>query len=185
MNDPRPQTPPPPGDEPPQDAPPRKSSGTLVWLLILIAVMALGWYFFSQRGPTQAPDVPPTPIGTTPDIGDGTAPPPASERAPAASRPSAGITRDASPLAPIQPDYPPAALRARQEGSVLLQVHVDAQGQASDIEIVNSSRSRELDRAARDAVRSARFNPAMRDGQPIESMVNVPVDFRLSESATR
>lgn len=180
--------PPPPPGEPPPESLPRKSSSPLLWILLLIALIAVGWYFFSQRGPTQAPEAPPTPIGTTPEVGDGTPPPPASERERPRETPpaaSAGPTRDASPAAPIEPSYPPAALRARAEGSVLLRAQVDAQGRATDVEVVQSSRSRELDRAALEAVREARFSPALRDGKPIASTVNVPVDFRLEESARR
>lgn len=191
MNDPRPDRagPPPPPGEPPRESLPRKSASPLLWILILIALIALGWYVFSQRGPSQAPEAPPAPGETAPGIGDGTPPPPASERAPAeqepARPPAVGATRDARPLAPIAPAYPAAALRAREEGSVLLQVQVDAQGRAGDIRVVESSRSRDLDRAARDAVRDARFDPAMRNGRAIASTVNVPVDFRLDESAAR
>lgn len=175
-----------PTGEPPRESLPRKSSSPLLWILLLIALVAIGWYFYSQRGPVNAPEAPPTPIGTTPEIGDGTAPPPASERArrDPAPAPSKGVTRDASPMMPIEPDYPAAALRAREEGLVMLRATVDEEGRTADIEIVESSRSRELDRAALAAVRDARFSPAMRNGKAIASTVQVPVDFRLDANAS-
>ena len=168
----------------------------MLWILLLIALAAIGWYFYSQRGPVNAPEAPPTPLGTVPEIGDGTAPPPASERprrpteraAPKAPAPArdAGtrVTRDASPVTPISPDYPAAALRARQEGLVVLRAQLGADGLPTSVDVVQSSRSRDLDRAAQAAVRGARFAPAMRDGKPIASTVEVPVDFRLDASAS-
>ena len=62
-----------PAGEPPRESLPRKSSSPLLWILLLIALIAVGWYFYSQRGPVNAPEAPPTPIGTSPEIGDGTA----------------------------------------------------------------------------------------------------------------
>ncbi|QCO67627.1 energy transducer TonB [Luteimonas yindakuii] len=187
MNDPRrPDDVRQPSGEPPRESLPRKSSSPLLWILLLIALIAVGWYFYSQRGPVTAPEAPPTPVGTAPEIGDGTPPPPASERRPreATPAPAAGVTRDASPVTPIDPGYPAAALRAREEGLVMLRATVDSDGRTGDIEIIESSRSRELDRAALAAVRDARFSPAMRDGKPIPSTVQVPVEFRLDANAS-
>lgn len=102
---------------------------------------------------------------------------PAQRKAPA--RPAA-ITRDVYPVARVQPEYPVNALRSREEGSVVLRVHVDASGQPTDVSIVRRSGSRDLDRAAQAAVRKWRFNPAMKNGQPVASTAQVPIDFRLA-----
>lgn len=165
---------------------PRKSSSPLLWILLLIALAAIGWYFYSQRGPVQGTEAPPGPVGNTPEIGDGSPPPPASEQPARMPEPSAdaGATRDARLLQPPAPTYPPAAVRAGEEGMVMLRATVDRDGHPQDVEVVTSSRSRELDRAALEAVRAARFLPALRDGRPIVSKVNVPVDFRLDDNAT-
>ena len=50
-----------PAGEPPRESLPRKSSSPLLWILLLIALIAVGWYFYSQRGPVNAPEAPPTP----------------------------------------------------------------------------------------------------------------------------
>ncbi|MDH5821499.1 energy transducer TonB [Luteimonas sp. RD2P54] len=179
---------PPPSDRPPSDQPPpgeRKSASPLLWLLLLIALLAVGWYFYSQRGAVDPPAEPADPVGEPADIGDGTPPPPASEREQAARpadpapAPAPAITRPADPLERVEPEYPAAALRAQEEGTVLLRVQVDAGGNPGAIEIARSSRSRELDRAARTAVGQWRFSPAMENGQPVASTVEVPIDFRM------
>lgn len=180
--------PPPPGEPPPERVEvERKSSSPLVWLLLLIALLAIGWYFYSQRGPSDAPAEPVTPIGET-EIGDGSPPPPASETpagtAPAATTPAAPsgpATQSAEPLARVEPSYPAAALRSREEGTVVLRVEVDAQGNPTSVDVERSSRSRDLDRAARDAVRQWTFSPAVENGQPVASTVSVPVDFRIED----
>ena len=81
----------------------------------------------------------------------------------------------------MQPTYPAAALRVREEGTVLLRVEVDATGRPVSVEVQRSSRSRDLDRAARDAVQQWTFEPAIRDGRPASSTVTVPVDFSIGD----
>ena len=81
---------------------------------------------------------------------------------------------------PIQspaPRYPPDALRRGESGTVLLRVHVGADGIPMAIDLVQSSRSRALDHAATDAVRRWRFRPAQRNGQPVDGVVQVPISF--------
>jgi protein TonB len=81
---------------------------------------------------------------------------------------------------PGAPSYPGPALRARQEGLVLLRIHVDAQGVPTHVEVERSSGHRALDRAAIDyALKRLRFKPAERDGRPVAAIARVPVDFRL------
>lgn len=182
MPDPQPPRHTPPPQEPiPREEVERKSASPLIWLLLLIALLAAGWYFYSQRDPGQVPLEPATPIGDAAPIGDGSAPEPeprAPAPAPAAPPPA---PQAAQAISPTQPAYPPAALRAGEEGTVLLRVEVDAQGSATAVEVVQSSRSRELDRAARDAVRNWQFSPAMENGQAIASTVEIPIEFRTDE----
>jgi protein TonB len=88
--------------------------------------------------------------------------------------------RESTPPAPIQspaPSYPPAALRNRESGTVLLRVHVDTGGNPYAVDLLRSSRSRSLDRAATEAVKRWRFRPAMQDGQPVPGVVQVPITF--------
>lgn len=106
--------------------------------------------------------------------------------APGAEAPLAGESRvaaselSASSPVPIDspgPRYPARALRRGQSGEVLLRIHVDARGMPAQVEVISSSGSSDLDRAARDAVRRWRFRPAMRNGAPAAGVVNVPIMF--------
>ncbi len=80
-----------------------------------------------------------------------------------------------------RPEYPESARRLSHEGRVLLRVLVDDQGHSRRVEIKDSSGSEALDRAAADAVKRWRFHPARSAGKPVESWVNIPVDFRLTD----
>ncbi|MFT4198632.1 MAG: energy transducer TonB [Pseudoxanthomonas sp.] len=106
---------------------------------------------------------------------------PASTAAPAGSG-SAALDRSIpQPLAGHSPapGYPPAALRKGETGSVLLRAQVDAQGSPQGLAIVRSSGSRDLDRAAMEAVRKWKFQPALDDGEPVAGTVDIPFEFNL------
>ena len=76
------------------------------------------------------------------------------------------------------PEYPRAALRNRESGTVLVRVAVDASGMPSDVTLEKNSGSRDLDRAALEAVRKWRFQPAQRDGQPVAGSLVIPIEFK-------
>ncbi|MCD9006905.1 energy transducer TonB [Luteimonas sp. XNQY3] len=184
MNDPvqRPINPPP--QDPPPPEPPRKGSSPLVWILLLVVLVALGWYALSQRGTTGTPELPPTPV-----IDDPAAPP--VEREPtttprttprAETAPARPADREARPVAQPEIPYPPAAARSREEGSLILLVQVDANGNATDVTVEKRSGSRDLDRAAQQAVRDWKFEPAIKGGKPSASAVRVPIDFTLQDA---
>ena len=78
--------------------------------------------------------------------------------------------------------YPPASVRSREQGTVVLRVLVDARGSAQRIELVRSSGHVRLDEAARDAVGRARFQPVLRNGEAIPAWGLVPVAFRLDRA---
>ena len=106
--------------------------------------------------------------------------PPAPRPLPAPAAPPAAEMAGGTAPQPIQspaPSYPAQALRNGESGTVLLRVHVGADGIPYDVDLVQSSRSRTLDRAASDAVRRWRFRPATRGGQPVPGEVQVPISF--------
>lgn len=112
---------------------------------------------------------PVAPSARAPQPAPGAAPLPAPSSDPAARAPLAVDTP--------APRYPTSALRRGESGEVLLRVEVDETGRAAAVEVVRSSNSRSLDRAAVTAVRRWRFQPALRDGQPVPGTVQVPIDF--------
>ena len=80
-----------------------------------------------------------------------------------------------------KPDYPLPSLRRREEGIVLLNVQVQADGTPSAISLNHSCGHPLLDRAALDAVRRWTFEPARAAGVPVSSLVVIPVRFSLDD----
>ncbi|HEX7801703.1 MAG TPA: energy transducer TonB [Pseudoxanthomonas sp.] len=79
------------------------------------------------------------------------------------------------------PRYPSEALRRGESGTVLVRVEVDVNGAPAGVALVQRSGSRDLDRAAMEAVRKWRFMPAQRDGQAVASSLVIPIDFKADE----
>lgn len=165
--------------------PPRKSSA-LVWLLLLIALIALGLWWYGSRNATDVSTTTPVSV-EQPALVDETPSAAATAKKPTAAKPEAKpkpvakINRDPSPLAGnAPPDYPPQALRSGVEGSVSVRIEVDANGNATDVTVVERTgeRSRDLDRAVISAVRNWRFEPAMKDGKAVAGAVVLPVQFK-------
>lgn len=117
------------------------------------------------------------PTRTTPPVG-----PPIAPATPIAAPAAPTSIADRSMPQPVRspaPRYPRDAQRRGQSGTVLLRVHVDRTGEPSSVDLVQSSGSRSLDRAAVDAVRRWRFDPAIRNGQPTDGVVQIPITFNL------
>lgn len=76
------------------------------------------------------------------------------------------------------PDYPARALMRGEGGTSLVIAHIGPDGVPTAVEIAQSSGSRDLDRAAMQAVRRWRFEPAIADGVPTVGQVVVPIDFQ-------
>jgi len=79
------------------------------------------------------------------------------------------------------PTYPPAALAGRFEGEVTVEATVNAKGEVEGVRVLECTHtSLGFEDAAIDAVRTWKFHPALREGQPIDH----PMKFRLSFRAT-
>ncbi|MBK9427483.1 MAG: energy transducer TonB [Gammaproteobacteria bacterium] len=139
----------------------------------------------SQPRPVPAPRSEAVPLAVAP-------PPPAAPTAPVA--PASVSTAAPSPapaVAPPVPDlaahclyrqapvYPAAARRRRLEGSVRLQVALDATGAIDAVTLIESSGSPLLDAAALAAVRRWRCEPARVDGQPVPTVAVQRINFQL------
>lgn len=93
-----------------------------------------------------------------------------------------GETRDAIPISTIRPRYPSAALRNNQEGWVDVQYTVNADGSVGNVSVVSAEPRHVFDSAAIDALRRAKFSPAMRDGAAIASQQQKRIEFKLNAS---
>lgn len=84
-------------------------------------------------------------------------------------------------------DYPAAALRSREEGTVGYRINVGPDGRVADCTITASSGSATLDDATCRLIRArARFTPARNaGGEPTADTVNARYTWRLPEGAGR
>ena len=92
-----------------------------------------------------------------------------------------GIEGPISVRRAIRPLYPLGARQRGEEGRVVLDATVAADGRPLRVALLASSRSAELDAAARRAVERAWFNPATEDGRPVEAHARITIVFRLTD----
>ena len=85
--------------------------------------------------------------------------------------------QEAVPILAVQPEYPQTARNARITGRVVLRVLVGVDGSVQDVQVVQSVAG--LTDAAIEAARMWTFQPARKDGLPVTSWFEVPMDFRL------
>jgi protein TonB len=123
--------------------------------------------------PAPAPVSPPVPAPAPPP-----APAPTAPSAPKASTRTEVSISASYAAANRKPEYPKMSLRLGEQGTVVLTVMVKSDGSASDVEVKSSSGFARLDRAAADAVKTWRFNPATVDGKAIDKSYEVPITFK-------
>ena len=78
-----------------------------------------------------------------------------------------------------KPEYPPAARRANETGTVRLQMLIDENGKVVDSKVERSSGSRRLDEAARAALELCRFRPATVNGKPTRAWARLEYVWTL------
>jgi protein TonB len=83
------------------------------------------------------------------------------------------------PLSPIRPKYPEIAQEAGIEGTVVVQVFVDAKGRVKETIVLKGIPNTGLDEAAIEAIRAVRFKPAKQRERPVGVWISIPVNFRL------
>lgn len=182
---------------PPDDVPARKGVHPIVWILVLLALLAAAWWLYNRSVQTGTDTT--APISTAPVIDSEQEAAAAAENARAAAnertreereraeatraaeRAATPADREVAALNQLRPAYPPAAFRAGDEGTVVVRVDVDANGNATNASVAQGSKSRELDRAAVEAVRNWKFQPAIKGGKPVASTAEVPVEFKLDQ----
>ena len=93
---------------------------------------------------------------------------------PAPFIPSTQVMAVSTPM----PHYPAALGCAGIGGVVGLGLTIGVDGKPSEVFLVNSSGHAALDQAAIEGVKSWKFEPATRRGQPVTQGIQVPVNFK-------
>lgn len=99
----------------------------------------------------------------------------------------ASVARDSQPsLVPgscTAPEYPRASLRNEEQGTVIAKLVIGSNGHVTDIAIEKSSGFTALDKATVQAWSICQFNPALRDGAPLQSETRMQYVWRLDGAA--
>ncbi|MEO0087717.1 MAG: TonB family protein, partial [candidate division WOR-3 bacterium] len=78
-----------------------------------------------------------------------------------------------------KPDYPKEAFKKGYEGEVIVEALIDVDGNVIDVRILKSSGYFELDRAATESAKKARFTPGMINNTPVRTWISIPYKFRV------
>lgn len=123
--------------------------------IAISALLAAGIFIAGGQRPVQA--APPT--------------------AAAGTQPSVDITfKNSNP-----PKYPAAAVKKGEQGTVMLDVVVDAKGEVKHVTVDarRTDASPELQKAAMAAAANWKFKPGMHNGHPVGGVIRIPVNFAL------
>ena len=80
------------------------------------------------------------------------------------------------------PVYPPESRRRHEEGATILRIRVSPTGCAAAAAVFISSGSPLLDEAALEWIERASFYPARPEGEAIEALTNIAIDFRIQDN---
>ena len=156
-----------------------------------------------EQAPPPPPEPPPPPPEKKPEPKPKPKPPPKappSERAvkapepappPPVEKPAESKPAEPTP-APIQPPradagqlnnpapvYPNLSRRLREQGTVVLEILIKADGTVGNIKMKSSSGFKRLDESAIKAVKRWRYLPATQGGQKIDFWYEQPIEFNL------
>ena len=101
-----------------------------------------------------------------------------SNTAPVAPR-QARLDAPPKPKRNIRPDYPKGARQRGEQGDVVLEIRVNAEGTVDDVKVATSSGFAELDEAAVRAAKAAKFSPARSGRDPVASTARLKLQFKL------
>lgn len=90
-----------------------------------------------------------------------------------------GDIREPRKLADVKPVYPALAQAANVQGIVILEALIDQEGNVADVAVLRSVQL--LDAAAIDAVQQWQYTPTLLNGNPVDVIMVVTVNFSLSQ----
>jgi len=105
---------------------------------------------------------------------------PASPRQPRRIR-VGGNVQQANLIHQAQPDYPEAARQAGIEGTVSLEAIIGKDGTVVNHRALNTLADPSLVKATAEAVKRWRYQPTLLNGEPIEVVTTITINFRLSQ----
>src|SRR5258708_9938248 len=88
-------------------------------------------------------------------------------------------------IKPITPAYPEAAHESEVAGFVTLQVSIDEVGRIVDISVIDAAPDGVFEQAALQALASAAFYPARKDGRSVRSRILIKVEFDPAADAAQ
>lgn len=77
--------------------------------------------------------------------------------------------------------YPRWAIRQGHEGKFVLAIEILASGAVGRFHVTQSTGHRLLDEAALRTIKTWKFQPAIKDGKPVKSCIEIPVIFELNQ----
>ena len=102
-----------------------------------------------------------------------------SNNSPAVAPRQAKLDAPPKPKRNIKPDYPKGARQRGEQGDVVLEIRVNAEGTVDDVKVAASSGFAELDEAAIHAAKAAKFSPARSGHDPVASTARLKLQFKL------
>jgi TonB family protein len=93
------------------------------------------------------------------------------------------IDEDAEPIEKGEPVYPESAVRDKVEGTVLLNVNVNKEGDVVSAWVAQGVRE-DLNRAAMEAIQYFKFKPARVKGEPVGVPITIPFTFKLADRSS-
>jgi TonB family protein len=92
-----------------------------------------------------------------------------------------GNVQQANLIHQVKPDYPEALREAGIEGTVSLEAIIGKDGTVLDHRVLNTWANPALVEAAVEAIKQWGYKPTLLNGEPVEVVTTVTVNFRLSD----
>ncbi|HVW87749.1 MAG TPA: M56 family metallopeptidase [Bryobacteraceae bacterium] len=92
-----------------------------------------------------------------------------------------GNVQAANLIQQVRPVYPPDLQAQGAEGTVFLQAVISKEGIPLSLSVHNADVNPEFANAAMDAVKQWRYRPTLLNGQPIDVITTITVEFRLQQ----
>jgi TonB family protein len=86
-----------------------------------------------------------------------------------------------TPIRRIKPVYPEKCKKEKIEGTVVLEIKIDAEGSVIEAKILKSVHP-DLDKAAMEAIKKWKYKPVIKDGKPLPVVFAVTINFWLREN---